>query len=280
MSLLIRDIDYLIADKLTEKEISQLSCVNKYYSNIFDDRYYTNKFNRKYGEFNKKITKKYYLTNEKYLNFTDKNKTIYSAILDDRVEILVKFFPELDPTSYLKIKEFNHISQGKQHLFIFKSIDLAVKKCSSKCFKYFFELRTFNNTFIIFQFIKNSIKYKSNEILEYLYIHHSDYFSSEYIYRLISYSLIFDSPYLLKLYFIDFSQIDLRKFIRIFKDHKPVDISNWICKKEDPNYNKTFGIFLSYLSLQQIQEVKRICLERNDFEIIKLFTHYTSPFSK
>ena len=77
MSLIgIKDLDYLLADRLDDRSIFNLQQTNQYYYKLFDDKYYLKRYLKKYGDLlsNKldlkkiKITKELYFENQKYLN--------------------------------------------------------------------------------------------------------------------------------------------------------------------------------------------------------------------
>ena len=88
--------------------------------------------------------------------------------------------------------------------------------------------------------------------------------------------MVYDSPCFLELYIKNGLKLtDLVENI-LAKICVNLSLTN---KFFNPKYNYTFDLFCCNLTREDINRVKARCLEINRFDIIKMFTDYTSPFS-
>ena len=267
MSLIgIKDLDYLLADRLDDRSIFNLQQTNQYYYKLFDDKYYLKRYLKKYGDLlsNKldlkkiKITKELYFENQKYLICSKHVAGTVFAISQDRPDLLFLIVYFLKTEIRYLVNSYNILQN-------------IVEKDAIECFKYHYcgEFEYF--------IIEIAIKNKSDRILRYL--DRFDLFNDSLMVDFMIYlSIIHYSPCYLELL--------LNK--RVLSDKLIDDVLIRIIHLEDmrktcynwsERYNRAAYLFISNLSEEKVEEIKSVCLEENRYYIIKLLTVYRSGFS-
>ena len=275
----IKDLEYYLADFLDDQTLSAICCVNRYYNDIFNDKFFLKRYKEKYKNFisgksykyipkdinillkqNSSI-KKYYLQNQRYLNLKNQEEACLFAIYSDRADLLYLIFLK---NNYQYSTWIDDIIPGSSERVGMTIQDHVIKADSKKCYKY---VTTNNNDKynIIF-----AITNKSNKITRYLFkiYEYNDIETEVYIFTCIQH----DSPYLIDLYINNDKNLYSNRIIsRIVWDN---DIIKFTTK-----YNEALDLFISTLSGETLRQLKNLALQRNRFETIKLLTVYTSQFS-
>lgn len=252
MSLIgVKDLDFLLSEKLDEQSLLCLSHLNHYYYQLFSDSFFSNRYNKKY-QVSLSMNKQTYFESEKVLK-DESEEAINYTFSKDRVDLLKLFCANISMSK--KITNYFYM-------------DLAVEKDAIDCFKYLFNSKTKSS-----HYTKIAIQNKSNKILKYLFEQKMIENEGQVIY----FACLEDSPEVIKL------MLEKRGFIpdNIVEEviylitYSLDDVNSWY-----EQYNSSFAIFIRSLSFDKIKSVRNLALERNRHNIIKLVTQYTSPFSK
>lgn len=251
MSLIgLRDLDHLLSRNLDEKTLLNLSHVNKYYYTLYDDKFCSDRYCEKYG-IKETIDKKTYFENENALKMP-KEEGLKFAVINDRADLL-----------HL-ICSLN----GKQAHHIFY-MDWTIENDSIDCFKYLFQ------SSVLESFASHvgelCIIYKSSKILRYLFQYNLVKGVPQKMYR----SFINGYPEFVELSIDKGVTQETVNDVVDMLTYSVDDISDWCV-----NYNEAFGSFARALSVEQIQSIRSLALERDRHHVIKLFTVYRSPFSE
>lgn len=252
MSLIgVKDLDFLLSENLDEESLLSLSHLNQYYYHLFDNSFFSNRYNKKY-QVSLSLTKQTYFESEKVLK-DESEEAINYTFSKDRVDLLKLVCSKISMSK--KITNYFYM-------------DLAVEKDAIKCFKYLLNPKTKS-----LHYVKIAIKNKSNKILQFLF----DEKMIEQEAQMIYYACVEDSSEIIKLIKekIGFIPDNIIEEVIYSISYTTYYVNSW-CK----TYNSAFAEFISNLNHEKIQKIKSLAIERNCFHVIKLVTKYTSPFSE
>lgn len=254
----LKDLNILLTTYLEGEDLLHLNQTNRYFYQLLDDKFYSKRHWEKYGGLpsliRKNITRQQYYETEKYLHHSDSHQSVYFAISTDNVELLFLIY-------YFKTSvrlENTYIKPGNRY-----PSELAIEKNSLECFKFLTK-----NKPIYINYMDIAISYDSEKIVEYLYSIGNGHPDARHI----------CSCFLFKCCkYLELCQLDDETVETVFDllSYSPDGLET----KMIENYNKPFSIFIRKLSTEQLGEIKNMALQRNRFQIIKLITVYTSPFS-
>ena len=157
---MIKDLVYELSKYLSDKDILSLSLTNKYYYNIFDEKYWKRKFvnNINYEDINYNLYderwKFYYLLVSKWLKNKDPISALKFAISEDRSDLLNILFLKYN---YDKGKYIYDWYTGKS----FSPMMEVLEDDSINCFKFLYNSELYHNYIIV----KDAILKHSHKIL-------------------------------------------------------------------------------------------------------------------
>ena len=261
----IKDLNFLLSEYLDDLDVLQLSHINRYYYDLYNNLFWKKRFlNRyrnliyhiedKYINYYKEPWKEYYFHTFFFLNIENYVVSSHCAIREDRVDllslILVKYKPNIHELFVSSIRHTN-----------FVPLTLAVEYDSINCYK-ILDLNVREQDF------ESMIRFKSDKILRYVY----ERSKCDYDISFIMYCLMYDSPAL----------------IQLMTEHNTLDVENAIegilgakFPQKFPQNNSAFKQFLKhpYFTHENLFKFKTKALYRNNLDLLSLINRYTSYFN-
>jgi len=261
---MIKDLVYMIAEKLEDDEVINLSLISKYYNKIINENFWKKRFFSK-NEITNTIMdnielniyneswKKYYFMVKKIV--TDENHigNIKFIIDEDRSDLLIIFYKKHGYHYNMNIYDWNN------NVGFINPLDHCIKKDSIKCFKVFKEF------FPISNFLNSCIIYDSHKIIEHL-------LDSEYPHPASDIIIVLNKQCETCAKLLEKKNLfDMDVIIKILYTNSYI-VDNII------NGNKIFSYFVKKIPREKMEKYKNDALERNRFDVIKCLTMYTMPF--
>jgi len=250
----IKDLNHKLTEFLDDKDLISLMIVNKYYYNVFDEAYWKRRLLKNFSEFlpekyniYEESWKSFYLIVSKWLNATP-YFSIYFAIEKDRLDLLQVIYKK-HKTSHGLIR---------CGVLCMSPAKLAVEKDSLNCFKYICENLT---VYSVYLYLNKAIENHSHKIVEHL----KGYTTEHQILKLFQ----MECPKCYEILKENFHLYE-RQTIQLLYEN------NFTVNKLLNEHNKIFEAFAKQIPYKRLIYYKHEAMERNNYNIAKCLTKYTT----
>ena len=263
---MIKDLVYKIAVLLEDRDVKNLSLINKhYYTNIFNEDFWKKRLYTKFNDIlPEKVNiyneswKKYYFLVDKWVNEIDLIKSVKFVISEDRSDLLRMIYTRWKQIYNANIYDWNRKNNDK----FLNPYLYAIRKDSINCFNTFIsENGNFEPPFYLE--LNEALFHDSHKIIKHL----SKYIKSLHIITIFNNNCETCGKIAENIFEKYTGEIIYLLTMLSYKN---------VVEKLLKGDNKPFSMFVNKIPYKKLLEYKNKALERNKPEVSKCLTIYTS----